>query len=107
MSFTSERASFWDGLRRLPSRTPLRVKMITALLALVFIALMTISVAGLLAFQSDLRTQAANQVTNTFNARVSQLTARQVFSVRAAACARTILACTGQSWWNCSTHMGR
>jgi two-component system, OmpR family, sensor kinase len=74
MSSTSERASFWDGLRRLPSRTPLRVKMITALLALVFIALMTISVAGLLAFQSDLRTQAANQVTNTFNARVSQLT---------------------------------
>jgi two-component system OmpR family sensor kinase len=74
MSFTSERASFWDGLRRLPSRTPLRVKMITALLALVFIALMTISVAGLIAFQSDLRAQAANQVTSTFNARASQLT---------------------------------
>jgi two-component system OmpR family sensor kinase len=72
MSFTPGRG-FWAGLRRLPSRTPLRVKMITALLALVAIALVAISVAGLFAFQGDLRDQAASQVTATFNARTSQL----------------------------------
>jgi two-component system OmpR family sensor kinase len=73
MSFTSGRASFWERFRRLPDRTPLRVKMITALLALVAIALATISVAGLIAFQSYLRDQAAHQVNVIFGQRASQL----------------------------------
>src|ERR1700676_2522255 len=73
MSFTSERSSFWDGLRQLPGRTSLRVKLITALLALVTIALTTISVAGLIAFQSYLRDQAAHQVNLIFGQRASQL----------------------------------
>ena len=73
MSFTSGRGSFWERFRRLPDRTPLRVKMITALLALVAIALTTISVAGLIAFQSYLRDQAAHQVNVIFGQRASQL----------------------------------
>src|ERR1022692_538216 len=73
MSFTSGRGSVWERIRRLPDRTPLRVKMITALLALVAIALATISVAGLIAFQSYLRDQAAHQVSVVFGERASQL----------------------------------
>jgi two-component system OmpR family sensor kinase len=73
MSFTSGRGSVWERFRRLPDRTPLRVKMITALLALVAIALTTISVAGLIAFQSYLRDQAAHQVNVIFGERASQL----------------------------------
>ncbi|MDX6391492.1 MAG: two-component system, OmpR family, sensor kinase [Streptosporangiaceae bacterium] len=73
MSFKSGRGGFWERLRRLPDRTPLRVKMITALLALVAIALTTISVAGLIAFQSYLRDQAAHEVNVVFGERASQL----------------------------------
>src|ERR1017187_5196477 len=73
MSFTSGRGSVWERIRRLPDRTPLRVKMITALLALVAIALTTISVAGLIAFQGYLRDQAAHQVSVVFGERASQL----------------------------------
>src|ERR1700733_157496 len=73
MSFTPGRVSVWERIRRLPDRTPLRVKMITALLALVAIALATISIAGLIVFQSYLRDQAASQVTSLFNEKASQL----------------------------------
>src|ERR1022692_4040062 len=73
MSFTSGRGSVWERIRRLPDRTPLRVKMITALLALVAIALATTSVAGLIAFQSYLRDQAAHEVNVVFGERASQL----------------------------------
>ena len=73
MLFTSGRGGVWERLRRLPDRTPLRVKMITALLALVAIALTTISVAGLIAFQSYLRDQAAHEVNVVFGERASQL----------------------------------
>ena len=50
---TTSRLRRWQGnLRRLPGRTPLRVKMITALLALVIIALAVISVASLTVFRN-------------------------------------------------------
>jgi two-component system, OmpR family, sensor kinase len=42
----------WDSLRGLPDRTPLRVKMVTAVLALVAIALVAISFVGI-AFLKD------------------------------------------------------
>jgi len=45
---------FWHSLRELPGRTPLRVKLITALLALVAIALVVISVAGIQILKSNL-----------------------------------------------------
>jgi two-component system OmpR family sensor kinase len=58
----------WQGnLRRLSRRTPVRVKMITALLALVIIALTIISVASLTVFRSYLQGQAGTTVTGLYN----------------------------------------
>ena len=45
---------FWQSIRDLPGRTPLRVKLITSLLALVAIALVVISVAGIQILKSNL-----------------------------------------------------
>jgi two-component system OmpR family sensor kinase len=73
MSLTSGRGSWWEKIRPLPGRTPLRVKLITAMLALVAIALATISIAGLYVFRGYLQDQAANQVTSLFDEKVSQL----------------------------------
>ena len=71
---TTSRLSRWQGnLGRLPGRTPLRVKMITALLALVIIALAIISVATVSVFSDYLQGQSGTQVTNLYNQRMSQL----------------------------------
>ena len=51
----------WERLRSLPGRTPLRVKLITAVLALVAIALAVISITGI----SLLRSYLMNQYDNT------------------------------------------
>jgi two-component system OmpR family sensor kinase len=51
----------WASLRSLPARTPLRVKLLTAVLALVAIALAVISIAGI----SVLRSYLLNQSDNT------------------------------------------
>jgi two-component system, OmpR family, sensor kinase len=45
---------FWQSVRDLPKRTPLRVKLITALLTLVAIALLVISIAGIAILRNDL-----------------------------------------------------
>jgi two-component system, OmpR family, sensor kinase len=45
---------YWRSVRELPKRTPLRVKLITALLALVAVALLVISVAGIAILRNDL-----------------------------------------------------
>ncbi|MHB1433530.1 MAG: sensor histidine kinase [Streptosporangiaceae bacterium] len=52
----------WRAIRQLPSRTPLRVKLITAVLALVALALVLISVAGISFLRSYLLAQADNQL---------------------------------------------
>ena len=58
---TTPRLRRWQGnLDRLSARTPLRVKMITALLALVIVALAIISVASLTVFR-NYQIQRANQ----------------------------------------------
>ena len=58
----------WRGnLRQLPGRTPLRVKMITALLALVALALAVISVASLTVFRNYQIDRASQQVTDLYN----------------------------------------
>jgi two-component system, OmpR family, sensor kinase len=58
----------WRGnLRRLSGRTPLRVKMITALLALVAIALAIISVASLTVFRNYLQDRADGQLYSFIN----------------------------------------
>jgi len=67
MTTTSRLHRWREDLRRLPGRTPLRVKMITALLALVIIALAIISVASLTVFRSYLQGQAGTTVTGMYN----------------------------------------
>jgi two-component system, OmpR family, sensor kinase len=54
MAQAGHSAGFWRSVRGLPSRTPLRVKLITALLGLVGIALVVSSVAGLAILRNDL-----------------------------------------------------
>jgi two-component system OmpR family sensor kinase len=54
MARTAGRAGFWQSLRDLPERTPLRVKLMTAVLALVTIALIVISVAGIAILKNSL-----------------------------------------------------
>src|SRR5262245_54673092 len=66
------RISHWTvrprrAVRQLSERTPLRVKLITALLALVTIALGAISVASVYVLQSYLTTQSDNALKNTFS----------------------------------------
>jgi two-component system, OmpR family, sensor kinase len=48
------RGGFWQAVRDLPGRMPLRTKLISAVLTLVAIALVVISVAGLLILRNDL-----------------------------------------------------
>lgn len=57
----------WQSLRRLSGRTPLQVKLITATLALVAVALVIISVTGLYAFRDYLTSRAAKEVREQFN----------------------------------------
>jgi len=56
------RSGFWHSVRQLPSRTPLRTKLITAVLALVAIALVVISVAGIAFLRSYLVGQTDNSL---------------------------------------------
>jgi two-component system, OmpR family, sensor kinase len=53
---------FWLALRELPGRTPLRVKLITAVLTLVIIALAIISFAGRVVYGNYLQHQAEKQL---------------------------------------------
>ena len=63
MAQPGNRAGFWRSVRRLPDRTALRVKMITAVLALVAVALVVISVASVSFLRSSLLGQADSQLT--------------------------------------------
>ncbi len=78
---TTSRLRRWQGtLGRLSGRTPLRVKMITALLALVIIALTIISVASLTVFRSYLQGQAGTQVTTLYNETLDRMNGSGPFS---------------------------
>jgi len=57
----------WERLRGLPDRTPLRVKMITAVLALVIIALGVISFATQAVYRTYLMRQAQNQLVHYYD----------------------------------------
>jgi two-component system OmpR family sensor kinase len=65
MSFGSGLSRRWQKARRLPGRTPLRIKLITAVLALVFIALGVISVAGISVLRSYLLGQVDTQLADS------------------------------------------
>jgi len=64
MSLTGEQAGFGRSMGQLPGRMPLRVKLITAVLGLVAIALAVISVAGLGFLRSYLLRQADGELPN-------------------------------------------
>ena len=71
---TTPRLRRWPGnLDRLSGRTPLRVKMITALLALVIVALAIISVASLTVFRNYQIQRANQQVTDLYQQEVMGL----------------------------------
>ncbi len=71
---TTSRLSRWQGdLRRLSGRAPLRVKMITALLALVIVALAIISVASLTVFRNYQIQRANQQITALYEQEVMGL----------------------------------
>ncbi len=77
---TTSRLRRWQGnLARRSARTPLRVKMIAALLALVVVALAIISVATLSVFSNYLQTQSGNQVSALYNQRMYQLSQSNQF----------------------------
>ena len=80
MTTTSGLHRWRENLRQLPGRTPLRVKMITALLALVIIALTIISVASLTVFRSYLQGQAGTQVTTLYNQTLDRMNGSGPFS---------------------------
>jgi two-component system, OmpR family, sensor kinase len=73
MSLTPGRGSWWERIRQLPGRTPLRIKLITALLALVAIALAVISVASISVFRDTQINQASQQVSGLFEDQASEL----------------------------------
>ncbi len=59
---SSDSGGAWQTIRKLPGRTPLRVKLITAVLALVAIALAVISIAGITVLRNYLLGQADGQL---------------------------------------------
>ena len=65
MGRASNNTGFWRSARKLPDRTPLRVKMMTAVLALVAIALAVISVAGIAILKSSLLETPDSQLEST------------------------------------------
>src|ERR1700726_3831816 len=56
----------WQAVTRFSARTPLRIKLIAALLALVIAALAGISIAGAFVFRGYLHSSADHQVKNLF-----------------------------------------
>jgi two-component system, OmpR family, sensor kinase len=62
MAQAGNRAGFWRSVRELPDRTPLRVKLITAVLALVILALAVISFAGIAYIKGYLIDRADSQL---------------------------------------------
>jgi two-component system OmpR family sensor kinase len=67
MAQTGQVAGFWRSVRDLPGRTPLRIKLITALLALVAIALAVTSIAGIVILRDDLLGPVDNTLTSQLN----------------------------------------
>jgi two-component system OmpR family sensor kinase len=67
------------NLRRLSGRTPIRVKIIAALLALVIIALAIISTVSLAVFRNYLQGQADTQLTTLYNSTISNMRPQSLF----------------------------
>ena len=66
-SHRKARPSPWEPFKQLSDRTPLRTKLITAMLALVIMALAAISVTSVVVLQQYLYTQRDSQLAEVFN----------------------------------------
>ena len=73
MARAARKAGFWQSLRELPDRTPLRVKMMSAVLALVTIALVVISVAGIQILKANLLSPYDSALETNFGGAVSHV----------------------------------
>jgi len=62
MTRAGNHAGFWRSVRELPERTPLRVKLIAAVLVLVAVALTVISFVGIYVLRGNLLTQVDDQL---------------------------------------------
>src|ERR1700722_6913297 len=69
----SAAARRWQSLRDWPSRTSLRTKLITGLLALVIAAVAAISISSVWVLRSYLTSQDDNQLRATFNSTLSSI----------------------------------
>jgi two-component system, OmpR family, sensor kinase len=67
MSARSAFARGWGSVRRLSGRTPLRVKLISSVVAFAAVALMVISVVGITVLKGDLLSQANGQLQSLFD----------------------------------------
>src|SRR5690348_7028392 len=63
----------WHAVRQAAGRVPLRIKLITAVLALVIIALVVISVASINLFRDYQLNRASQQATTLFNQQLAQI----------------------------------
>jgi two-component system, OmpR family, sensor kinase len=73
MAQTERRGSFWQSLADVPGRLPLRVKLISTVLTLVAVALVVISVAGLLILRNDLLSGPDAALNNYVRAALTQV----------------------------------
>jgi two-component system OmpR family sensor kinase len=80
MAYPSRKRGLWRSARQLPGRTPLRVKLIAAILVLVTAALAVISVAGIAFLRSYLLNEADQQLRAVaINARPSDIVQSYLF----------------------------
>jgi len=80
MALPARARGIWRSAKGLPGRTPLRIKLIAALLALVTAALAVISFAGIAFLRSYLLNQADQQLrTATYNAPADQIVYSHLF----------------------------
>jgi two-component system, OmpR family, sensor kinase len=68
MAQSAQRTSFWQSVKDLPGHTPLRVKLITALLVLVGLALAAISITGVTILKGDLLSGPDSNLTGSASA---------------------------------------
>ena len=76
----SRRRSPWGAGRRLSERTPLRTKLITAVLALVMLALVAISFTSVYVLRSYLTTQNDGPVTSAYQSLIQELEGGATFN---------------------------
>ncbi|HUA43212.1 MAG TPA: HAMP domain-containing sensor histidine kinase [Streptosporangiaceae bacterium] len=76
MTQAGNRTGFWRSVRELPERTPLRVKLIAAVLVLVVVALTVISFVGIYVLRGNLLTQVDDQLAGESGRVVSVLGGR-------------------------------